>query len=64
MAERHDMPIWPSYLVGEAGGIKHDDHGILTAHASCWDSNNRIPGLSRVALGERLERAYGAEHII
>ncbi len=58
------LPLIDSGLVGEAGGgVDHDGHGTLIAHASSWEEPGRNPGLTRTEIGTRLLTAYGAEHI-
>ena len=64
IAERLNIPLIPSGLVGEAGGVEHDGDGLLLAHESSWVNDNRNPGLSRDDIGERLLQAYGAERIV
>ena len=64
IADRLKVPIMPSGLIGEAGGVEHDGHGLLMAHESSWVINNRNPGLSRDALEALLLKAYGAERMI
>lgn len=64
VAERLGVPVIPSGLKGEAGGVEHDGHGLLMAHESSWVNANRNPGLSRVEVGRRLLAAYGAERMI
>lgn len=64
VAERLGLPVIDSGVVGEAGGVEHDGHGLLMAHESSWVNDNRNPGLSRDEIGRRLLRAYGAERMI
>lgn len=64
VADRLGVPLVPTGLVGEAGGVEHDGHGLLMAHESSWVNDNRNPGLSRGQIEERLLRAYGAERLI
>lgn len=64
LAERLGLDVIKSGLVGEAGGVDHDGHGLLMAHESSWLNNNRNPGLSRQALGDKLLAAYGATQLI
>lgn len=64
IAERLDLPIFPSGLIGEAGGVEHDGHGLLMAHESSWVNDNRNPGLSRTEIEERLLTAYGATQMV
>lgn len=64
IAKTLDMSLVPSGLIGEAGGVEHDGHGHLMAHASNWVNKNRNPGLSRDQIEERLLNAYGASKMI
>lgn len=64
VAERLDLDLRPTGLRGEAGGVEQDGHGLLLAHESSWNNDNRNPGLSRDEIEERLLRAYGAERMI
>ena len=64
IAERLGIPLIASGLVGEAGGVEQDGHGLLMAHESSWVNSNRNPDLSRDIIGKRLLKAYGAEEII
>jgi agmatine deiminase len=64
VAERLDLPLIESGLVGEPGGVETDGHGLLMAHVSSWLQENRNPGLSLEEIGTRLMAAYGAERII
>ncbi|MEO0544575.1 MAG: agmatine deiminase family protein [Pseudomonadota bacterium] len=59
-----ELEVVDSGLVGEAGGVEHDGHGLLMAHESSWVHNNRNPGLSRDVIEQRLLTAYGAERMI
>ena len=63
VARRLGLPIIPSGLVGEQGGIEHDGAGTLLAHASCWANPNR----NRLPLAEierRLLKALGGSKMI
>lgn len=64
IATRLELPLISSGLVGEAGGVEQDGHGLLMAHESSWVNPNRNRGLSRDDIGKRLLKAYGAEEII
>jgi len=64
VAERLRLPLLPTGLKGEAGGVEQDGHGLLMAHESSWVNDNRNPGLSRDEIEERLLAAYGARHMI
>ncbi|MGI9510998.1 MAG: agmatine deiminase family protein [Geminicoccaceae bacterium] len=64
VVRRLGLPVISSGLVGEAGGVEHDGHGLLMAHESSWVNPNRNPDLSRDEIGGRLLEAYGAEEII
>ncbi|MGI3187259.1 agmatine deiminase family protein [Nioella aestuarii] len=64
VAERLGLPVIPSGLVGEAGGVDHDGHGLLIGHESSWVIDNRNLGLSRAEIEARLLAAYGATRMI
>ncbi len=64
LAERLNLPVLPTSLKGEAGGIEQDGHGTLLAHESSWVIRNRNPGMSRAEIELELLRAYGARRII
>jgi agmatine deiminase len=64
VAARLELPVIPSGLSGENGGVEHDGHGLLVAHESSWVNDNRNPGLSRHQIADRLLNAYGADKII
>ena len=64
VARRLGVPVLPSPLKGEAGGIEQDGHGLLMAHESSWVNDNRNPGLTRDQVGAALLDAYGADRLI
>ncbi|WP_420012804.1 agmatine deiminase family protein [Tateyamaria sp.] len=64
VAERLGLELHPTGLVGEAGGVEQDGHGLLMAHESSWVNDNRNPGLSRDQIERRLLDAYGADRMI
>ena len=64
VADRLGLPLYDSGLVGEAGGVEQDGHGLLIAHASSWETASRNPGLDRGRIGELLLKAYGAHRIV
>lgn len=64
VAERLGLPLLPTGLRGEAGGVEQDGHGLLIAHESSWINENRNPGLKRGEVERRLLSAYGAERMI
>ncbi|MCY1704894.1 agmatine deiminase family protein [Pannonibacter sp. SL95] len=64
VGERLGVPLVDSGLIGEAGGVEHDGHGLLLAHESCWVHDNRNPCLSRDDIEQRLLAAYGADRMI
>lgn len=64
VAERLGVRVVPAGIVGENGGVEHDGHGLLMAHASSWEIANRNPGMSRAEIGALLVQAYGAADII
>lgn len=64
VAQRLGIPLIPSGLQGEAGGVEHDGHGWLMAHESSWVNKNRNPGLSCNEIEKRLLLAYGARQMV
>ncbi|NKB28605.1 MAG: agmatine deiminase family protein [Rhodobacteraceae bacterium] len=64
VAQRLDLPLLPTGLKGEAGGVEQDGHRLLMAHESSWVNDNRNPGLTRAEIEARLLAAYGAERLI
>lgn len=64
VADRLGLPLLPTGLKGEAGGVEQDGHGLLTAHESSWVIDNRNPGMSREEIEAALLAAYGAERMI
>lgn len=64
VAERLGIPLMPSGLHGEAGGVEQDGHGLLLAHESSWVNDNRNPGQTRDQIEARLLAAYGAEWMV
>lgn len=64
MADLLGLPLLPTDLKGEAGGIEQDGHGLIIAHESSWVNDNRNPGLSRDQVEARLLAAYGADRMI
>lgn len=64
VAQALDLPLIAIGLVGEAGGVEHDGHGLLMIHESSWVNNNRNPGMSRNAIEAGLLAACGAQRMI
>lgn len=64
VAERLGLPLIPTALRGEAGGVEQDGHGLLMAHESSWVIDNRNPGLTRNEIEAELLRVYGAKRMI
>ncbi len=64
VADRLGMPLIPSGLKGEPGGVEWDGRDTLIAHRSSWIIDNRNPGLTEDQIGQRLMAAYGADRII
>ncbi|WP_247081628.1 agmatine deiminase family protein [Marivita sp. S6314] len=64
VAARLGLPLLPTTLHGEAGGVEQDGHGLLMAHESSWVIDNRNPGMSRDVIEAELLRAYGADRMI
>lgn len=63
VARRLGLPLLPTGLVGEQGGVEHDGAGTLIAHASCWANPNRNR-LDQAQIGKRLVAALGARKVI
>ncbi|MEM9581671.1 MAG: agmatine deiminase family protein [Pseudomonadota bacterium] len=64
VADRLGLELRPTGLLGEAGGVEQDGHGLLMAHESSWVNDNRNPGMSRDEIEARLLQAYGADQMI
>ncbi|WP_231704032.1 agmatine deiminase family protein [Cochlodiniinecator piscidefendens] len=64
VADHLELPLIPTELFGEAGGVEQDGHGLLIAHESSWVNRNRNPGMSRADIERHLLQAYGAERLI
>lgn len=65
VAEHLGVPVISSGLVGEAGGVEHDGHGLMIAHQSSWWRKRNIRRISSGdELKSRLLAAYGAEQMI
>ena len=64
VAARLGLPFLDTILVGEAGGVEQDGHGLLMAHESSWLNENRNPGMSRDRIEQALLNAYGAKTMI
>lgn len=63
LAERLGIPLLPTGLIGEQGGVEHDGAGTLLAHASSWVNRNRNAGTSK-NIGRRLLQALGGRKMI
>lgn len=64
VAERLELPVIESGVVGEGGGVETDGAGTLIAHESCWVNANRNPGMTRDQVERRLLKAFGGERMI
>ena len=64
VAARLDLPLVPTGLVGEGGGVDHDGADYLIAHESSWRNDNRNPGVSLAELETRLLKTYGAKKMV
>lgn len=64
IAGRLGVPLIPSGLKGESGGVEHDGHGLLMAHESSWVNDNRNPNMSLAEVETKLLNAYGAKRMI
>ena len=63
VAERLGLQIFNAGLVGEAGGVESDGHGLLIAHESSWINPNRNTG-SKADIEKMLLETMGAQQII
>lgn len=63
VAERLGVPVFPSGLTGEPGGVEADGDGSLMAQKSCWINPNRND-LPEAEIEARLLAAYGADRMI
>lgn len=63
VARRLNLPLMDSGLVGEAGGVDQDGHGLLMAHESSWIIKNRNRG-SKAQIEARLKAAFGVDRVI
>lgn len=63
VAERLDLPLFDTGLVGEQGGVEHDGAGTLLAHASCWVNPNRND-MDESEVSDKLRKALGGEKMI
>ena len=64
VAERLDLPLLPTGLIGEGGGVDHDADGLIIAHQSSWKNDNRNPNMPLEEITERLLKAYGGNRVI
>lgn len=64
VAEVLDLPLSPSRLTGEPGGVDQDGHGALIAHESSWIIDNRNPRMSKDEVTAALAQAYGASRVV
>ncbi len=64
VARRLGLPLVPTGLFGEQGGVEHDGAGTMLAHRSSWVNANRNPGLSAETIAARLGAALGAHKMI
>jgi agmatine deiminase len=63
VAERLNLPLLETGLVGEQGGVEHDGAGTLLAHSSCWENTNRNR-MNRASIEHRLLAALGGRKMI
>ncbi|MEM8538528.1 MAG: agmatine deiminase family protein [Pseudomonadota bacterium] len=64
VAARLSVPLLPTGLTGEGGGVEQDGHGLLMAHESSWVNANRNPGLTKAEVTDKLLSAYGADRMV
>jgi agmatine deiminase len=63
VAERLNLPLLKTRLVGEQGGLEHDGAGLVLAHASCWVNPNRNAG-NESNIGEKMLSSVGGRKMI
>ncbi len=63
VAARLNVPLLPTGLVGEGGGVEHDGAGTLLATASCWVNSNRNRG-TQDQISAKLIAALGGSKMI
>jgi agmatine deiminase len=63
VANRLGLPLRPTGLVGEQGGLEHDGAGLVLAHASSWVNPIRNSG-SADEIGAKLLAAVGGQSMI
>jgi agmatine deiminase len=63
IAQRLNLPLIDTGLIGEQGGVEHDGNGLVMAHASSWVNPNRNAG-TQEAIGDALLAALGGEQMI
>ena len=64
VAQRLELQLLASGLVGEGGGVEVDGQGTVLAAAGCWVNDNRNPGMSRDDVEKALLAMLGAERMI
>lgn len=57
-------PRRSSKLVGEGGGLEVDGDGTLFLTDSCWENDNRNPGMTRDEIAAELRALLGVEKVI
>jgi agmatine deiminase len=57
------LPLLPSGLKGEQGGLEHDGAGLVLAHASSWVNPNRNSGTADV-IAQQILAAVGGKKMI
>ena len=64
MAAHAGCPLFESALTGEGGGIEVDGEGTLLLNDSCWENDNRNPGMSRAEIEAAFKAELGVENVI
>ena len=64
MAAHTGCPLIASVLTGEGGGIEVDGEGTLLLNDSCWENDNRNPGMDRAGIEAALKAELGVEKVI
>ena len=63
IAARLGLDLLDNGLVGEAGGVDQDGHGVLIAHESSWINPNRNPQ-NKAMITALLNAAFGTDRVI
>lgn len=64
VADLLGIDLYDSGLFGEGGAIEVDGRGTVLAAASCWDNDNRNPGMDHPEIEEAILDMVGADRMI